>query len=250
MEKNVSFQKESVSELYCRLTWAQLELVADDVQEIQVLAAGDDQSVADLRIEERDGRLMVEQPPFVFSLNFITHKWTQVCIRVPKDWRGAIDAHTVSGLLNTRGIKGTEVTLDTVSGGLRAMAVAAEGLSLRTVSGDIKGGDLRGERVSLRTVSGDARLQSIAFEQVRVSGVSGDMWLEFRAPFSRVDANTVSGDLELHVPMDSLDASLKAVSGRIHTSGVVLKEGGSSVRLSAVSGDLNIISTLEKAQKV
>lgn len=249
MEKNFSFEKDSVNELYCRLTWAQLELVVDDVQEIQVLAAGDDQSVADMRIEERNGRMVVEQPPLVFSLNFITHKWAQVCIRVPRDWRGAVDAHTVSGLLNSRGVKGTEVTLDTVSGGLRAMAVAAEGLTLRSVSGDVKGGDLRGERISLRTVSGDARLQSIAFDQVRVSGVSGDMWLEFRAPFSRVDANTVSGDLELHVPVESLDASLKAVSGRIHTSGVVLKEGGSIVRLSSVSGDLNIISTLEQAQK-
>lgn len=249
MEKNASFQKESISELYCRLTWAQLELLADDVQEIQVLAAGDDQSVTDLRIEERDGRLVVEQPPFTFSLNFITHKWTQVCIRIPKDWRGTIDAHTVSGLLNSRGIKGTEITLDTVSGDLRAMAVSSEGLSLRTVSGDMKCGDLRGERMSLRTVSGDARLQSIAFEQVRTNSVSGDVWLEFRAPFARVDANTVSGDLEMLVPMGSLDASLKAVSGRIHTSGVVLKEGGSAVRLSAVSGDLTIISTLEKPQK-
>ncbi len=250
MEKNASFQKESISELYCRLTWAQLELLADDVQEIQVLAAGDDQSVTDLRIEERDGRLVVEQPPFAFSLNFITHKWTQVCIRIPKEWRGTIDAHTVSGLLNSRGIKGTEITLDTVSGDLRAMAVSSEGLSLRTVSGDMKCGDLRGERMSLRTVSGDARLQSIAFEQVRTNSVSGDVWLEFRAPFARVDANTVSGDLEMLVPMGSLDASLKAVSGRIHTSGVVLKEGGSTVRLSAVSGDLTIISTLEKPQKV
>jgi len=49
--------------------------------------------------------------------------------------------------------------------------------------------------------------------------------------------------------MDNLDASLKAVSGRIHTSGIVIKEGGSSVRFSAVSGDLTIISTMEKAQK-
>jgi hypothetical protein len=249
MEKNASFPKESVTELYCRLTWAQLELLADDVQEIQVLVSGDDQSVTDLRIEERDGRLIVEQPPFVFSLNFITHKWTQVCIRIPKDWRGIVDAHTVSGLLNSRGIKGTEVTLDTVSGDMRAMAVSSEGLTLRTVSGDIKGGDLRGERMSLRTVSGDARLQSIAFEQARLNTVSGDVWLEFRAPFARVDGSTVSGDLELLVPMTSLEATLKAVSGRINTSGVVLKEGGSSVHCSAVSGDLTIISTLEKTQK-
>ncbi len=249
MEKNVSFPKESVSELYCRLTWAQLELIADDVQEIQVLAAGDDQSVADLRIEEHSGRLVVEQPALIFSLNFITHKWTQVCIRIPKDWRGVIDAHTVSGLLNSRGAKGTAVTLETVSGDLRAMATAANSLQLRTVSGDIKGGDLTGERLTLRTVSGGARLQSIAFDQIKTNGVSGDMWLEFRAPFSRLDANTVSGDLEVLVPTDTLDASLKAVSGHVHTSGIKLKEGGSTIRCSAVSGDLNIISTFDKAAK-
>ncbi len=249
MEKNFSFPKERISELYCRLTWAQLELIADDVQEIQVLAAGDDQSVTDLRVEEQDGRLVVEQPALIFSLNIISHKWTQVCIRIPRGWRGAIDAHTVSGLLNSRGVKGTAVTLETVSGDLRAMAVASQTLGLRTVSGNIKCGDLTGERLNLRTVSGGARLQSIAFDQARLSCVSGDTWLEFRAPFSRVEANSVSGDVELLVPTDTLDASLKAVSGRVHTSGITLKDGGSIVRCSAVSGNLNIISTLDNASK-
>lgn len=249
MEKNFSFPKESIHELACRLSFAQLELLADDVQEIQVLAAGDDQSVTDLRIEERDGRLLVEQPSFVFSLNFITHRWMQVCVRIPKEWKGAIDTHTVSGLINCRGLKGTDILLDTVSGDLRAMAITGNTLSLRTVSGNMKGGDLRGEQMTLRSVSGDARLQSIAFEQVRLNAVSGDLWLEFRAPFARVEGNTVSGDLEILAPIDQVDASLKAVSGRIHTSGLALREGGSIVKISGVSSDLSIISTLDKAQK-
>jgi hypothetical protein len=249
MEKNFSFPKESVTELMCRLSWAQLELLADDVQEIQVLAAGDDQSVSDMRIENQGGRLMVEQPPFIFSLNFVTHKWTQVCIRIPKDWRGDIDAHTVSGLLNSRGIKGRVVEMETVSGDLRALAVAAESMALHTVSGDIKGGDLIGEELSLRTVSGDARLQSIAFDKVRFNGVSSDLWLEFKAPFTRVEGKTVSGDVEIHAPLASVDASLKSVSGRIHTSNVVLKEGGSTVRINGVSADLTVVSTLDKPEK-
>lgn len=249
MEKSFSFPKESVEELICRLSFAQVELLGEEIGEIQVLAAGDDQSIADLRVDVRDGRLTVEQPSFMFSLNFITHRWAQVCVRIPKDWKGTVDAHTVSGLINSRGLKGGEISLDTVSGDLRAMAVSAESLSLRTVSGSVKGGDLNGERLTLRTVSGNARLQSVAFDQVRINSVSGDVWLEFRAPFRKVDGNTVSGDLELLAPIDNVDASLKSVSGRIHTSGVVLKEGGSTVRVSGVSADLSVISTLEKGVK-
>lgn len=245
MEKNVSFPAQGITEFVGRLAWAQLELFADDVPEIQVMAAGDERTVEELRIEENNGKLLVEQPQYGLSMNINASKWMQVCIRIPKGWGGNVDAHTISGLLSARGIRGKEVILDTISGDVRAMAVHAEELSLRTISGDIKGGDLVGEKLSLRTVSGEVKLQSIAFSQVRSSAVSGAQWMEFKAPFARVDATTVSGEMTLHVPMDRMDASLRSVSGRMRTAGIHLQENGPVVRLNSVSAGLELISTLK-----
>ncbi len=48
MERNVSFDVEKLSDIAVRLAWAQIEIFADDVEKIQVLAAGDEASVREL----------------------------------------------------------------------------------------------------------------------------------------------------------------------------------------------------------
>ena len=45
---------------------------------VQVMAAGDDSSVEDLRIAVKDGSLTVEQPQYGLSLNIMESRWLQV----------------------------------------------------------------------------------------------------------------------------------------------------------------------------
>ena len=55
MERNLSFDTEGLENIAVHLGWAQLEMFADEVDKVQVMAAGDDSSVEDLRIAVKDG---------------------------------------------------------------------------------------------------------------------------------------------------------------------------------------------------
>lgn len=68
MERNLSFDTEGLEKIAVHLGWAQLEMFADEVDKVQVMAAGDDSSVEDLRIAVKDGCLTVEQPQYGLSL--------------------------------------------------------------------------------------------------------------------------------------------------------------------------------------
>lgn len=129
MERNMSFDGGSLDGVAVHLAWGQLEIFADDVDRIQVMAAGDDGSVNDLRIGEKEGWLVVEQPQYGLSLNITESRWLQICVRMPKEWKKTIACNTISGLLSARGLRAKSLTLETVSGDLRAPA------SKRTANG-------------------------------------------------------------------------------------------------------------------
>lgn len=243
MEKNLSFSVDAIQSIVVKLAWPQLEIFSDEIEAIQVLAAGDEHTVTELKVFEKEGRLTVEQPTYGLSMDIMNGKWMQVCIRLPKKWQGSVDASTISGLFSARGLRGRDIVLDTVSGDLRAMAIDGVMVSLKTVSGDIKAGGVTGEKLSLRSISGDMDVQGSAFKSIRTTSVSGDSSLEFTQPFERVDATTVSGDVVIRVPLDRVNATLRSVSGRIRTTGVELTSEGAQVHITGVSADLSLINT-------
>ena len=53
MNKILTFSPASVTSLEVHLAWASLEILADDVDELQIMAAGDDNDVNDLKVEEK-----------------------------------------------------------------------------------------------------------------------------------------------------------------------------------------------------
>lgn len=244
MEKNVRFEADQIQGLTVKLAWPQLEIFSDDVKDIQVLAAGDEHTVTELKVFEKDGRLCVEQPTYGLSMDIVNGKWMQVCIRIPQTWQGSVDASTISGLLNVRGMRGRDLQLDTVSGDLHAMSLDGLTVALKTVSGDIKAGGLAGDKLSLRSISGDMSIQGSAFKTIRATTVSGETSLELTQPFEKVEVTSVSGDVGIRVPMDKVDAVLRTVSGRIRTSGIALSDDGALVHITGVSADLSVINTL------
>lgn len=248
MERNLSFAPSSIQNLVVKLAWAQLEMFTDEVEEIQVLIAGDDRTVSELKVSEKEGRLLVEQPTYGLSMDIVSSKWMQVCLRIPRAWRGGVDASTLSGLLSARGLRGGDLVLDTVSGDLRALDMEGITLTLRTVSGDLKAGGLSSDKLALRTVSGDIHIQGSCCRQVKATAVSGTQVMEFAKPFDRVDVTAVSGDVSLRVPCAKLEALLRSVSGRIRTTNVSLGEGGPLVKITGVSADLEVINTHSPSQ--
>ena len=108
MNKIETFSPTQITGVEAHLAWASLEVLADDVNELQVMAAGNDKDVSDLRIQEKEGRLVVEQPTYGLSIKLNSERWMQIVIRLPRSWKGALDMSTITAPLRARGISGTE----------------------------------------------------------------------------------------------------------------------------------------------
>ena len=225
MERNLSFDTEGLEKIAVHLGWAQLEMFADEVDKVQVMAAGDDSSVEDLRIAVKDGCLTVEQPQYGISLNIMECRWLQVCVRVPSQWKGDIALSTLSGLLSARKLCAKSLSLETVSGDLHAVRICAADASLKTV-----GGDMRGEQLTA--------------ESLNVRSVSGEQTYNMACAFEKVDVTAVSGNVIITAPVEAMDVSLRSISGRVRTEGVNIREGDGvpSVRVTGVTADLKLIS--------
>lgn len=247
MERNVSFEIEGLTELGVHLGWAQLEIFADDVEKVQVMAAGDENSVGDLRIETKGGALLVEQPQYGISLNIMESRWLQVCVRMPRAWDRLIRCNTISGLLSARKLSGSEITLETVSGDLRALKLSAPQLALKTVSGDMRGEELAADRLNVRSVSGDTALDALNVKSLKCNSISGEQTYNMTGAFDRVDVTAVSGNVVITAPVESMNVSLRSISGRVRTEGVSIADGESlpAVRVTGVSADLKLISIKE-----
>ena len=228
MERNLSFDTEELSSIAVRLGWAQLEMFADEVDKVQVMAAGDDSSVEDLRIAVKDGILTVEQPQYGLSLNIMESRWLQVCVRVPNQWKGDVALSTLSGLLSARKLCAGSLSLETVSGDLRAVRLTAENLSVRSVSGD-------------------TALDALNVQSLKCTSVTGEQTYNMTSTFQKVEVTAVSGNVIITAPVEAMDVSLRSISGRVRTEGVNIREGEGvpSVRVTGVTADLKLISIKE-----
>lgn len=241
MNRNENFPAILVNTLAAHLAWASLDVLVEDVEQIQVLVSGAENDVKDLRISCEENRLTVEQPSYGINLKSLgSERWMQVMIRLPRTWKGAADLNTISAPLNVRGLTGTDFTLDTVSGDMTISNLQSITTALHSVSGDVNAEDIQGERLSLRTVSGDITARACAYDAYRINTVSGQADLDALQPFTRLDALTVSGNVRLFTPMDRVDAALRSVSGRLLTRGVSIQHDAPQVRVSSVSGHLEI----------
>lgn len=248
MERNLSFDIQDLSSIVVHLAWAQLEIFASDVERVQVMAAGDDGSVDDLRIDVKDGVLLIEQPQYGLSLNLTESRWLQICIRVPQAWDRIVQCSTLSGLLSARKLTASELTLETVTGDLRAVGLAAsEHMALKTVSGDTRGEELKAVRLTVRSVSGNTALDALSVDTLRCTSVSGEQTYNMTRSFRSVEVTAVSGNVVITAPVEEMDASLRSISGRVRTEGVSIREDKSLpvVRVTGVSADLKLISIKE-----
>ncbi len=245
MERNLSFDIQDFSSIVVHLAWAQLEIFASDVERVQVMAAGDDGSVYDLRIDVKDDVLLIEQPQYGLSLNITESHWLQICIRVPLAWNKAVQCTTLSGLLSARKLNASELTLETITGDLRAVGLSAsEQIALKTVSGNTRGEELKTSHLTVRSVSGDTALDALSVDTLKCASVSGGQTYNMTRSFHSVEVTAVSGNVTITAPVEEMAASLRSISGRVRTEGVSIREdeGLPVVRVTGVSADLKLIS--------
>ena len=240
MNRNEAYPMADVRTLQVRMGWASLELISDNVPELQLIVAGSDADVDDLKVTAAEGRISIEQPTYGLNPRLNTARWMQVVVRVPAFWKGEIMAGTTTGQLNVRGLSGSDLRLETVSGPIRAENLESITLLLQTVSGDVQGELLYSEQASVHTVSGTTELNDCAFRKAAVNTVSGDVLMALNAPLESLSGNSVAGTIRLYAPMNAADAVLKSATGRLRTSGISLTAGAPSIRVTSVSGALEL----------
>ena len=244
MERNVYFEIEGLTDIAVRLAWAQMEVFADDVEKIQVLAAGDEGSVNDLRILIRDNTLIVEQPQYGLSLNLMESRWMQACVRVPKTWRQGIHLNTISGLLSARGLFGGSIVLDSISGDIHATRITAEDMTFKTISGDMRAEKLTAGSLSARSVSGTHMMEDVEVNTLRCNSVSGEQTYHLSKAFSQIDVGAVAGNVTITAPIREVNLSMRSISGRGRTEGLETTENPNApkVRVTGVSADVTLMS--------
>lgn len=249
MNRNETFPGMLVNTLTVHLAWASVEMMVDEVEDIQVLISGSDADVNDLKLICENGRLLVEQPTYGLTYKINTVRWMQVFIRLPQDWKGAVDASTISGPLKARGLSGTDMVFDTVTGDLRATNIQSITTTLRTVSGNVLCETLRGEHLGLRAVSGNITCDGCAFDTYRLSTVNGMITMDMERPFDKLDGATVSGNIRVNAPMTQADAVLRSASGRIRTNGISIQQDAPPATISSVSGNFELNCSLQAADE-
>ncbi|MCE5344238.1 MAG: DUF4097 domain-containing protein [Eubacteriales bacterium] len=247
MERNESFAASSLNDLAVRQAWAQVEIFADDIDHVQVLAAGDETSVHDLRIEVEDNVLVVEQPQYGLSLKIMESRWMQVCVRVPKSWAKTIHINTISGLLNARGLGGSRVVMDTVTGDVHASLITAGEISLKSISGDIRADSLTCEKLTARSVSGNVTLDDVIAKSYKCTTVNGEQKIRQKAEFEQMELRSVSGDITVWSTASKINAAMRSISGGVSTQGVELSQEKDVpvIRATGVSADLKLICVKE-----
>ena len=247
MERNESFSADNLNDLAIHMAWAQVEIFADDIDRVQVLAAGDENSVRDLRIEQDGDALVAEQPQYGLSINITESHWMQVCVRVPKSWEKKIHVNTVNGLLNARGLNGSRIVLDTISGDIHAARMKAAEIVLKSVSGDIRTEDLTADNFTVRSVSGTVKLDGVAAKSYKCTTVSGKQKIRQTAGFEQMELRSVSGDVTLITPEERVNVSMRSLSGRVSADGVQLTQEGNVpfVQATGVSAELKLVLAKE-----
>lgn len=133
-----------------------------------------------------------------------------------------------------------KMEVSTTSGDITCRMSAAEA-SMETISGDI---DWEGDAgaLAVQTTSGDTEISG-GVTLARLHAVSGDLTLYLKEPKAEVDVNTVSGDVDIHVPeeTETVHAMLESASGDLRLRGIQTADhAGISIHGKTVSGDMII----------
>lgn len=242
MEKNLSFPQEPVSRVRVKLTWAQAEMVSSKGDQLQLIVAGDDESVQELRVEMENDTLLIAQPQLGYAKDIPRRRWLEICVRIPDAWQGDVDVDGVTGAVGAYSIKAQDFSISTVSGPINVRDLSGSMVWLHTVSGAIAAQRVEAKKVNIRSVSSDATLSDSTAQQTKLFTVSGELAVSLMPGSHSVDSQSISGSVCIEVePGTAVKTAFHSLSGQfLLEDGLQNSEGGLTVTASSVSGDLAI----------
>ena len=159
-----------------------------------------------------------------------------------------LEVDSVSANVDISGVYGANTDLSSVSGEIRCADVATQDLELSTTSGSVVCENCTSDKLEIDNVSGSIRAEG-EFTRVRADTVSGEIRLALANMSESIVTNSVSGDVKLALPegagftakLDTVSGSIScAFPGTLGSDLVVVGDGKAEYRFSTVSGNLNI----------
>jgi hypothetical protein len=174
-------------------------------------------STADIRLERKH----------VFTFGF---SWNDLVldVSVPRGYKGNLAAKSVSADLDVASHQFAGIALTTTSGSMRTETVSAADFSAHTTSGDLTAAAVHAERSDISSVSGDIRVKSLSGD-LKAHTVSGSMAITYAAVPGRLDADSTSGDVIIHLPVDaSFTLDAHSTSGDVTCTFPIVLSGSRS----------------------
>ena len=201
---------------------------AGDPDEVPALAAGKSGEILEISLERRDGRKWVLG---FFSSNLILE------IRVPEQYRGALNVDTSSGDVEIQDQNLSELSVRTSSGDLQLNAIQAAAIAVESSSGDHTADGLNTGKATMTSSSGEIRVEDLQ-GSVKAESSSGDITLRYSAFASDLEVESSSGDVELFLTESAeFRVEARASSGDIDCAyPVTLSGSDSEMRKNRLSG--------------
>lgn len=160
-----------------------------------------------------------------------------------------MNVNGVSSDIKIPDIMANRLDISTTSGNVELNRAVVPTIRINSVSGDIKAADVEADTLDVSTTSGDIRFDGSALKSISCNTVSGSIRLSPGETFTRLDANSTSGDITLDIPESvGFRAHHSSVSGDFSCNAPVQTQnktaiyngGGAEIEFSTVSGDMRV----------
>lgn len=183
-----------------------------------------------------------------FSLN------TKLDVYVPESYKKSMDIETVSGEIDIDKLESDDFKCHTTSGDMKINLIVASTIDFSSVSGSINIEELSSKSSDFETTSGDVKIEAISGD-LKVESVSGSITALYKEFNNEVEAETVSGDVNLSLPQESefkVDFSTTSgelendfplvITGKVDKRDVkgTVGNGQKTIRIETTSGDAAI----------
>ena len=246
LNRNESFPAADTHSVSMDMVRSSIDIQTCDIDDLQLLISGDDESVSLLQLDWSSGKLSLSMPIRDRVPNLVSPAWMQTVLRLPRTWKGALELKSQSGMISVNAFSGTDLNASTGSGHIRASNVVCITCNLHAMSGILLIENARMEEVKLSTITGSIMASELTCESFHVSTVSGSTELNFASPFHRMSGNAATGDTHLSVPLNEINASLRSVTGRLLTRNISIQDTDTlpELHFTTVTGNLEIVGTM------
>jgi len=241
MNRNESFPALPVARISAHLTSASLEICPDDIDDVHIMVSG--AAPETLQISFSEGILHITQQRTASPRQH--GGWTQLMLRVPRAWKGSIDARTGSGRINLRQLSGADLSLRTGSGMVTGSELCFITACVASLTGDAALSGLHCETCSLISVAGNLTITGGRLHQGRALSGMGRISLTLLDAFAALRLTSLTGKLVVRAPIQTCNARLRSLTGRIRTEGVSIGEAPAAVHAATLTGALTLTCNLE-----